>query len=206
MAYEGTGFPNVFDTLLTMQRNYLDLWARAWSLPGRELVPYSPQGSQGSYTAASQSGQQVISVGEERLDVSTRRVYGAATRVKRVVRTKPVERRVELQDETIVVERRRAPDEAAGDDSLTEQDFVMNESREVPVVNKQRRMREVVVLRKQPFNRVEVIREMVREADVEIEQPSRTMVVVAQDETEERQQREQDQRRDADKQQQSASS
>ena len=195
-------FPNVFDTFLTIQRNYFDFWARAWNVPGRELGPYQSSGQ--SYAQTGEKDQQVIPVGEETLDVSTRRVYGAATRVRRVVRTKPVERRVDLQDETIIVER-RAPISEAADDALAEREFVMNESREVPVVNKHNRVREVVVLRKERYHRMEVIRDIVRQADVEIEQPNRTMVVVAEDQSQPTEQRrESEQRRDKDDKQQQA--
>lgn len=125
------------------------------------------------------NGEQVISIGEESFDVSTRRIVGGTTRVRRVVRERPVERHIELHDESVVVERQAPNGQSADIESLVEREYAMSDSREVPVVTKQFRLRGQVVLRKETNNRVEVVRDVVRYADVEVEQPQR-MPVVAQ--------------------------
>jgi stress response protein YsnF len=173
---------SLFDAMLAMNRTYVDFWTQLWSSQSRALVPLD-QRYMTSYTTRQDGDQQVIAVGEESLDVSTRRVYGAQTRVRRVVEAVPVERRVELHDETITVERRPHVGEATDDEALAEHEYIMSESREVPVVSKQRRLKEVVVLRKHSTPRVEIVRDVVRRADVQIEQPERTLVVMAQDES-----------------------
>src|SRR3954452_21074792 len=65
------------------------------------------------------SGEQVIAVGEEVLNVGTRVVPGKTTRVRRVVVESPVEQDVTLHTETVVMERRR-PQASNGQDVLTE--------------------------------------------------------------------------------------
>ena len=201
MAQQSTAMANLFDAMLAINRTYLDYWTQFWGTQSRALVPFSPSymAGQGGYTSRQEGDQQVVAVGEESLDVSTRRVYGAQTRVRRVVQTVPVERRVELRDETIVVERRPQVGDVADDEALAEHEYVMSESREVPVVNKQRRLREVVVLRRESTPRVEIVREVVRRADVQIEQPDRTLVVMAHDGGEGQQQNPSQFRSDADR-------
>jgi len=166
---------SIFDAMLATQRTYLDFWTRAFGATTRELVPQSRDLV--PYSNVQPQDQQTISVGEEWLDVSTRQVFGPTTRVRRVVHTSPVERRVDLRDETIIVERRQANGET-GDDALSERDYVMSDTYEVPVVNKRTRLREVVILRKEIRNRSQVIRDSGRHADVQVEQPQRVPVMV----------------------------
>ena len=123
--------------------------------------------------------EQVVGIGVESLNVGTRRISGEATRVRRVVRDMPVERRVELHDETITVERRPANGKVADHDALVEREYVMIDTREIPVVTKETHLREELVIRKERTGRVEVIRDTVRQADVEVMQPQRMPMVVA---------------------------
>jgi hypothetical protein len=179
-----------WDMWMTTQRNYLQMWQRAF-MPRRDLMPFERAFERHSerYGTGDQAprqqrvvetngqSEQVIQMGEELLNVSTRRVIGATTRVRRVVREQPIERHIELHDESVVVEQQPTNGESADVESLVEREYVMSDSREVPVVTKQTRVRGNVVLRKQINNRVEVIRDVVRYADVEIEQPQRMPVV-----------------------------
>jgi hypothetical protein len=91
----------------------------------------------------------------------------------------PVERRVELHDETITVERRPASGKVAEHDALVKREYVMIDTREIPVVTKETHLREELVIRKERTGRVEVIRDTVRQADVEVMQPQRMPMVVA---------------------------
>jgi uncharacterized protein (TIGR02271 family) len=122
----------------------------------------------------------VIGIGEETLDVSTRRIEGARTRIRRVVHTMPVERRLELQDETVVVERREVRKGAAPQDVLTESDYELVDTKEIPVVRKGVRLLEEVVLRKEKTGRVEMIHDTLRKSEAKVEQPNRTQMVLAQ--------------------------
>ena len=193
----------LFTTQLDAQRRYFGLWrdmTQALLLPARsmrrDLVP-----------TIDQTREQVVALGEEVLDVSTRRVSGNATRVRRVVKEVPVERHVEVHDETIIVERRPANGQQAGDDAVSEREWVMIDSREIPVVSKHVKLREELVLRRQQTGRVEIIRDTLRHADADIVQPQRVPMVIAPDESGERQRhdggssqpekREQNEKRDA---------
>jgi stress response protein YsnF len=122
------------------------------------------------------TGEQVIAVGEEVLNVGTRVVPGKTTRVRRVVVESPVEQDVTLHNETVVVERRR-PQASIGQDVLTEVTVEMSETSEVPVVSKSVHLVEEVLLRKEVTARTEKIRDTVKRDKLEIEQPSQLPVV-----------------------------
>src|SRR3954453_13810191 len=171
------GLP-MFTTQLDFPRRYVEFWrdmAQAMLLPmpssRRDLVP-----------TIDQTREQIVALGEEVLDVSTRRVAGNATRVRRVVKEIPVERHVEVHDETIIVERRPANGQQAGDDAVAEREWVMIDTREIPVVSKHVKLREELVLRRQETGRVEIIRDTLRHADADIVQPQRVPMVIAPDE------------------------
>jgi len=122
------------------------------------------------------TGEQVIAVGEEVLNVGTRVVPGKTTRVRRVVVESPVEQDVTLHSESVVMERRR-PQASNGQDVLTEVTVEMSETNEVPVVSKSVHLVEEVLLRKEVTARTEKIRDTVKRDKLEIEQPSRVPVV-----------------------------
>lgn len=90
-------FP-MMDMMFAIQRAYLETLTQATRLPAVFAGMFPPSGKSFEYL-----DEAVIGIGEETLDVSTRRIEGARTRVRRVVHTMPVERRLELQDETVVV-------------------------------------------------------------------------------------------------------
>ena len=174
----------LFTTQLDAQRRYFEFWrdmTQAMLLPmrstRRDLVRTTEQTAR----------EEVVALGEEVLDVSTRRVLGNATRVRRVVKEIPVERHVEMHDETIIVERRPANGQQAGDDAIAEREWVMIDSREIPVVSKHVKLREELVLRRQETGRVEIIRDTLRQADADVVQPQRVPMVIATDDGGERQ-------------------
>jgi stress response protein YsnF len=146
--------------------------------PTYDRAPYQSR-DRASYqerTTHEASGEQVIAVGEEVLNVGTRIVPGKTTRVRRVVVESPVEQDVTLHSETVVVERRR-PQASIGQEVLTEVTVEMSESNEVPVVSKSVHLVEEVLLRKEVTARSEKIRDTVKRDKLEIEQPSQLPVV-----------------------------
>lgn len=120
--------------------------------------------------------EQIIAIGEEVLNVGTRMVSGKTTRVRRVVVESPVQQDVTLHNETVVLERRR-PLVSTGQDVLTEVTIEMSDASEVPVVSKAVHLVEEVLLRKEVTSRIETIRETVKRAKLEIDQPSQLPVV-----------------------------
>lgn len=134
--------------------------------------------------------EQVVAIGEEVLDVGVRKVTGETTRVRRFVKQVPVEQSVELHDETIVIERRPASGQN-GEDALTEREYVMIDTREIPVVSKSQKVREELVLRKEVSGHVETVRETVLVSDVEVMQPQRMPVVTEHHRKEDRREKQQ---------------
>ena len=181
---------SMMESLFAMQRNYLEMWTRALApTTRRDLVPVPEQQAQVREQQVQVREQQhlreqeanedqVIAVGEERIDVTKRRINGAATRVRRVVKTLPVQRRVELHDYTVVVERLK-PNGQEVSDALDEREFIMWDSVEVPEVNKHVNLRELVVLHRRDNSRIVTVQETAKRSEVEIEQPERVPVVIA---------------------------
>src|SRR5689334_77053 len=142
----------------------------------RDRTSYRDRTLYRDQTTHEASGEQVIAVGEEVLNVGTRVIPGKTTRVRRVVVESPVEQDVTLHSETVVVERRR-PQANNGQDVLTEVTVEMSETNEVPVVSKSVHLVEEVLLRKEVTARTEKIRDTVKRDKLEIEQPSQLPVV-----------------------------
>ena len=174
------------DMMVAWQRNYMQMLAQM-SQGVQDMVP---MGQAWSGTKAGEStgrelqvreadGEQVIRFGEERLNVSTRKVHGAATRVRRVVHSVPVERRVELNDETIVVERRPTDGAVADGEAMFEREYVMFDTREIPVVRKETHVRETLVVRREKTGRVEIIKDVLRRSEPDVVRPNRVPVVIA---------------------------
>jgi stress response protein YsnF len=153
--------------------------AAASPLAGMFLWPWlgAMQGLQqagGSVAARGPSGQEeVISLGEEVLEVSKRTENRGTARIRRYVVETPVERQVTLQSERVVVERRRPVSDKVTGEILTEMTVEVIETAEVPVVEKRLRLREEIVVRTERTQQVETVQETVRRDEVEIQQPGR---------------------------------
>jgi stress response protein YsnF len=110
------------------------------------------------------------------LNVGTRMVPGKTTRVRRVVVESPVQQDVTLHTETVVLERRK-PLLSTGEDVLSEVTVEMSDFNEVPVVSKNVRLVEEVLLRKEVTARTETIHDTLKHDKLEIDQPSQLPVV-----------------------------
>jgi len=117
-------------------------------------------------------GKAAVPVVEEQLNVGKKEVNtGGGVRVNTRVEEKPVEAKVNLREENVRVERR------AVDRPATETDFAnagsgtveVTERKEVPVINKDARVVEEVVIDKEARNRTETVRDTVRKTDVDVE-------------------------------------
>ncbi|WP_270938325.1 DUF2382 domain-containing protein, partial [Falsiroseomonas oryzae] len=130
---------------------------------------------QGLQTAPARNvagAEEVIPLGEEVLEVGKRTENRGTARIRRYVVETPVEREVTLQQERVVVERRRPVGQTPTGEVLTEVTVEVVETAEVPVVQKYLRLREEVVVRTERSQRVETVRETLRRDEVEIQQPS----------------------------------
>lgn len=117
-----------------------------------------------------QTGEAVIPITQEELRIGKREVNTGRVRVhSRVVET-PVEETVNLREERVNVQRRpvNRPIEA-GDDAFREQAVEVEVHSEEPVVAKQARVVEEVVVSKNAAERTETVRDTVRRTEVDVE-------------------------------------
>jgi len=113
---------------------------------------------------------EVIPVAEEQLRVGKREIEHGRVRVRSYTVEKPVQEQVNLREEHVNVERRPVDRAATGsEDAFRERTIEAEEKREVPVVNKEARVTEEVVLNKGVEQRNETVSETVRETKVEVE-------------------------------------
>ncbi|SNB47173.1 YsnF/AvaK domain-containing protein [Geobacter sp. DSM 9736] len=121
--------------------------------------------------AAPREREGVIPVTEEQLQVGKRQVETGEVRVYSHVTETPVEEQVRLREERAKVERRPVdrPATEAEQAAFREQSFEVTETTEEPVVSKQARVKEEVVVGKEATERVEQVRDTVRRTEVEVE-------------------------------------
>ena len=111
-----------------------------------------------------------IPVTEERMTVGKRAVEAGRMRIYGRVTEKPVEESVRLRDERVHVER-RAVDRPVTDADRRNADVMIEitETKEEPVVGKQERVVEEIVVGKTADEHTETVRDKVRRQDVEVE-------------------------------------
>jgi uncharacterized protein (TIGR02271 family) len=119
-----------------------------------------------------------IPIVEEHLNVGKRQVERGGARVRSYVRETPVHEQVQLREEHVSVERRPV-NETLGrgaldrdSDMLQERTIEMTETAEVPVVEKEARVTEEMVIRKTAEERTEEIDDTVRRTEVEVDETS----------------------------------
>lgn len=122
-------------------------------------------------TTAKQGNESVIPVVQEELQVGKRQVEQGGVRVHSTVENIPVEEKVRLREEHVTVERRPADRPVSSTDvaNLRDKTIEVTETTEVPVVSKQARVVEEVVVNKEVGERVETVSDTVRRTDVEVE-------------------------------------
>jgi len=130
------------------------------------------QGSQQRMQTQGSEDEQVLPVMKEELQVGKRQVERGGVRVYSHVTERPVEETVNLREEHANVERRpvNRPITADDEQAFTEQTIEVRETAEEPVVAKQARVVEEVVVSKQATERQETVRDTLRETNVEVEQ------------------------------------
>jgi uncharacterized protein (TIGR02271 family) len=118
-----------------------------------------------------ETGDVKVPVVEEELQVGTRQVRRGGVRLYTRVTERPVEETVRLRDETVRVERRPVDRPASEADfaAAKEGTLEVTETDEEPVVRKQARVVEDVVVRKDVQEQTETVRDTVRRTEVEVE-------------------------------------
>ncbi|MGA7866192.1 MAG: YsnF/AvaK domain-containing protein [Stellaceae bacterium] len=150
---------------------------------GAEKGEYAPAGSSQMRAAApelTKEGEQVIPVVKEELAVG-KQARERHYRIRTYVVETPIEQQVSLRDERVIVERRPASGTVRSDaDALREREFDVVERREEPVVEKRVRPVEEVVIHREANERVETVRDTVRETKVDVDKgPAERRVDVA---------------------------
>jgi len=122
--------------------------------------------------ATMRTGEEVIPLRQEELEIGKRTVDRGTTRVRRYVVRTPVEQQVNLRDETVTMERRRpvAPGTPGVPEGAFEERTVeVRTTTEEPVVSKSARVAEEVVIRKDVTERTETVRDTVRREEVQVD-------------------------------------
>ena len=115
-------------------------------------------------------GEEVIPVAEEHLHVGKRDVSHGRVRVRSYVVETPVNEQVNLREERVGVERRPADRGLHSvEDAFQERTIEMEEHREEPVVSKEARVKEELVVKKDVEQRTETVSDTVRSTEVEVE-------------------------------------
>ncbi len=128
-----------------------------------------------SQTRTMQTGEETtLPVVEEELRVGKREVDRGGVRIRAHVTETPVDETVSLREEHVQVERRPVdrPISEGDVDKLRDQTLEVRESGEEAVVDKQARIVEEVVVRKDVDTHQEQIHDTVRRTDVDVEQIS----------------------------------
>jgi uncharacterized protein (TIGR02271 family) len=123
-----------------------------------------------AYADSRSGGSATIPVVEEQLNVGKKTVESGGVRVSGRVTETPVEESVRLRDERVHVERRPVDRPVREGDKFDEVVIELTETREEPVVGKQERVVEEVVVSKDVAERTETVRDTVRRKDVEVEE------------------------------------
>jgi uncharacterized protein (TIGR02271 family) len=120
-------------------------------------------------SVAPSTGDEVIPLAEEQIEVGKRKVDRGTTRVRRYVVEKPVEQNVTLRGERVTIERRHpVGGTAAAGGAFEERTVEVRETEEVPVVEKKARVVEEVAVRKEATERTETVKDTVRREEVEV--------------------------------------
>jgi uncharacterized protein (TIGR02271 family) len=120
-------------------------------------------------------GEEALPVVEEQLRVGKRAVTRGGVRVYTRVTERPVEGAVRLREEHVNVER-RAVDRpvTAGGDAFRERSIEVDETAEEPVVAKEARVIEEVIITKDVQERAAKVRDTVRRTEVEVDRAGDT--------------------------------
>ncbi len=136
------------------------------------VAPLAAETGMARTTAATQGVEgEAIPVVEEDIRVGKRVVSRGGVRVRSYVLERPVEQDVTLRDERVQVERRPV-DRPAGTvpaEAFRERSIEVSATGEEAVVQKEARVVEEVVVRKEAEERTETVRDTVRKTEVEVE-------------------------------------
>ncbi|MFL6449374.1 MAG: YsnF/AvaK domain-containing protein [Bryobacteraceae bacterium] len=128
--------------------------------------------TRGASAGTAARGDVAIPVVEEELQVGKREVSRGGVRVYSHVTERPVEENVQLREEHVHVQRNpvNRPASEADFQAFREGTIELTETAEEPIVSKQARVVEEVVVGKDVTERTQTVRDTVRRTDVEVEE------------------------------------
>lgn len=136
----------------------------------RNAPLYDEETARTERTNYANQGEVALPVIEEQLSVGKRVVQRGGVRIHSRVSERPVEGSINLREENVTVDRRPV-DRAVTDADINAaktQDFTVSGRAEVPVVDKQARVVEEVVVGKNTTERTETVRDSVKRSDVDV--------------------------------------
>ena len=121
-------------------------------------------------TPAKLTGEEMLRLSEEQLNVGKRLVESGLTRVRRYVVEKPVEANITLHEEHVEVMRRAISNPTyVKDTDWSDKTIEVTETAEEAVVDKTARITEEVVIRRQGSDRTQTVHGTVRRQQVDVE-------------------------------------
>lgn len=139
--------------------------AKVYGLVGATgAVPQAP-------APAKQTGEEMLRVAEEQINVGKRMFESGHTRIRRYIVEKPVEANITLHEEHAEVIRRAITDPAyVKDIDWSDKTIDVTETAEEAVVNKTARITEEVLIRRQGSDRTQTVHDTVRRQQVDVQQ------------------------------------
>ena len=116
------------------------------------------------------TGEQVLALAEEQINVGKRQIQEGTTRIRRFVTETPVEAQITLHEEHTRVLRRASTDpNYIRNIDWTDKTIEVTETAEEPVVTKSVRITEEVVVQREGSDHVKTVHDKVRRQQVEVE-------------------------------------
>ena len=116
-------------------------------------------------------GDLLVSLVDEELEIGKRPLYTGGVRVKTRVVSRPFDKEVRLREEHVTVERRRVNQPLPADQAealLHDRSIAAAATREAPVVQKQVRVVEEILVKKETGERIAQIHETLRHTEVDV--------------------------------------
>ena len=110
----------------------------------------------------------MIPLPKEELHVG-KRATDRVTKIRTYVVEEPVEKNVTLHDERIIVERRPASRGTVNADAIVGREYEIREHHEEPIVQKNVRADEELVVHKEASDRIERVRDTVQKTKVDVD-------------------------------------
>lgn len=159
-AERATELMNKHDAIDVEQR--AESWKKAGWTGFKEGMP--------AYTSEEIAKERkVLPVTEEKVKVGKRQVAKGGVRVYSRVIATPVEEEISLREEHAKIERRTVDRPAAAGEAFEEESIEITETAEEPVVSKEARVKEEVVVGQEATEKKEKIRETARRTEVKVE-------------------------------------